>query len=90
MKSLFTKEHLFDYFAGRLTARQTQAIEEWTQEPAHQELFYQWLHEWEVAHPQYLAEVELALEDFRRILQQSLPATLPPDSLTGNGVEEYG
>lgn len=77
MKSHVTKELLFDYFAGRATALQKQMIEEWVKEPAQEELFYEYLHEWELRSPQYLASVSPGMEKYREILHQQSPSNEP-------------
>jgi transmembrane sensor len=64
MQHLVTKEILFSYFAGEVTALQKQIIEEWSKAPANQERFYEWLHEWEIQFPRYSADVPGALQRF--------------------------
>lgn len=70
MKLHVTKELLFEYFAGRVSALQKELIEEWVKEPAQEELFYKYLHEWENGHPQYTVDVAGSLEKYRQLLQQ--------------------
>jgi transmembrane sensor len=77
MQHLVTKELLFSYFAGRTTCLPQEVIKEWTKEPAHQERFYEWLHEWETQHPHYVTDVSLALKKFFHRIDH-LP---PPSSL---------
>jgi ferric-dicitrate binding protein FerR (iron transport regulator) len=74
-----TKEILFDYFAGRLTALQRSHIAEWAKDPGHEEWFYQCLDEWERSRLQYPAEVESSLERYRGFLHQvPVEETAPP------------
>ena len=47
MKKNLSKEQLFDHFTGKSSLLLKQEIEAWLQNPAHQELYYQWLEEWE-------------------------------------------
>ncbi|GAB3342843.1 FecR domain-containing protein [Larkinella ripae] len=70
MKTQVTKELLFNYFAGRTTAFQKQLIDEWAQEAANREQFFSWLELWESQHPQYVANVQTALERHQRRMQQ--------------------
>lgn len=71
MNKLVTKQLIFDYFAGQVTALQRQQIDEWSGDPAHQELFYKWLEEWEHAHLQYIADDATALDRYHTFLNQS-------------------
>ncbi|QHT71468.1 DUF4974 domain-containing protein [Rhodocytophaga rosea] len=68
MEPSITKELLFKYFAGQVTALQKQQIEEWAKNPEHEEFFYSCLHEWELKNPQYQTDVPLAIEKFNRFL----------------------
>ncbi|AEI50545.1 FecR family protein [Runella slithyformis] len=47
-------------FAGRATPLQKALIEEWLSQPAHQELYFTWLEEWERQNPQLIVDVEAA------------------------------
>ena len=47
MKKNLSKEQLFDHFTGKSSLLVKQEIEAWLQNPAHEELYYQWLEEWE-------------------------------------------
>ncbi|KAA9349023.1 FecR family protein [Larkinella humicola] len=62
MKTQVTKELLFNYFAGRTTAFQKQLIDEWAKDTDNREQFFQWLEIWESQHPQYVADVQTALD----------------------------
>jgi transmembrane sensor len=75
MQPLITKERLFSYFAGQTTCLPKGVIEEWAKESAHQECFYKWLHEREVQHPHYVADVSFALKKFFHRIDQ-----IPPPS----------
>ena len=74
-----TKELLFEYFSGRLTALQRNQIAQWAKDPQHEEWFYQCLDEWERSSLQYSAEVEGSLENYRRFLHHASvgPVTTP-------------
>jgi ferric-dicitrate binding protein FerR (iron transport regulator) len=71
MHSQVTKDILFDYFAGRATALQIEMIEEWVKLPANENFFYECLNEWELTHPQYIANVDAAVEKYRHFLFHS-------------------
>ncbi|GAB3262430.1 hypothetical protein GCM10027347_28110 [Larkinella harenae] len=81
MNHLVTKHILFEHFAGRATPLQRRMIEEWLRTPDHQELYYEWLEEWERVFPQYAAEEEQALKVSLQELdawqQPALPLTHP-------------
>ncbi|RYD60857.1 MAG: iron dicitrate transport regulator FecR, partial [Verrucomicrobiaceae bacterium] len=62
MKTQVTKELLFNYFAGRTTAFQKQLIDEWAKDTDNREQFFHWLEIWESQHPQYVADVQTALD----------------------------
>ncbi|WP_421826079.1 FecR family protein [Larkinella sp.] len=62
MKTQVTKELLFNYFAGRTTAFQKQLIDEWAKDTDNREQFFYWLEIWESQHPQYVADVQTALD----------------------------
>ncbi len=62
------KPVIISSFEGRNTPMQQTLIAEWLQHPAHVELYYQWLDEWERANPQFLPDTDGA---FRRSLQQA-------------------
>ncbi|MFN4145709.1 MAG: FecR family protein [Runella sp.] len=78
MNAEITKPFVFNYFAGKASALQKQMIDEWVKNPTHQELFYQWLEEYETQHPQYITDTTAALERFRDFAQQR--ATYPHHS----------
>lgn len=58
MNNSLTKKIIFDYFDGKHTSMQYKMIEDWLKIEANQELFYQYLDEWESQHPQYLFDAE--------------------------------
>ena len=64
MNAEINKEFVFNYLSGKSTALQKQLIDEWVKNAAHEELFYQWLVEYEYQQPQYLADGEKAVERF--------------------------
>jgi len=64
MNAEINKAFVFNYLSGKSTALQKQLIDEWVKNAAHEELFYQWLVEYEYQQPQYLADGEKATERF--------------------------
>ncbi len=76
MEQSITKDLLFDYFAGKVTALQKQLIEAWAKDPVHEEFFYQCLHEWELKNSQYRVDVPLAIEKFRRFAENKPESNL--------------
>lgn len=58
MNSSLTKKIIFDYFDGKHTSIQYKMIEEWLSIKESQELFYQYLDEWESQNPQYFLNTE--------------------------------
>lgn len=55
------KNILFQYFDGTASPLQRTMILEWLQDDKNQQLFYQWLEEWEHEHVQFIPNVELRL-----------------------------
>jgi ferric-dicitrate binding protein FerR (iron transport regulator) len=64
MEPQFSKNTLFNFFAGHATPLQKKVIEEWLGEETNRELFFEWLKEWENEHPQFVADPEVA---FRKL-----------------------
>lgn len=48
MEDLVNKTVLFDYFSGRVSPLQKKSVENWLSEDSNREVYYQWLHEWEL------------------------------------------
>lgn len=64
MKKNLSRRELFDHFAGKSSLLQKEQIRQWLTEPAHQELYYQWLDEWERAHQHWQPDTE---DDYLRL-----------------------
>ncbi len=58
------KELIFSHFERNTSPLQRTLISQWLQTPANEELYYEWLEEWELTHPQYLARTEASLAEF--------------------------
>ncbi len=54
------KNILFQYFSGTASPLQKKLILEWLQVKENQELFYQWLEDWEKEHVQFIPELAAA------------------------------
>ncbi|GAB3255526.1 FecR domain-containing protein [Larkinella harenae] len=86
MKTQVTKELLFNYFAGRTSAFQKQLIDEWVKDADNREQFYTWLEIWESQHPQYVANVQAAMERHqRRMVHSPEEETSRPDPIGASG-----
>jgi len=70
MKPTISKRIIFDHFANKTSPLQKTAIENWLTDRENEELYYQWLEEWERNHLQYDAQNENALEHFFSIIDQ--------------------
>lgn len=70
MKSTITKELIVDYLSGNASALQKQLIDEWVLAEENEEQFYAWLEEYEVAHPEYSANVEGAITNYHRFVEK--------------------
>jgi ferric-dicitrate binding protein FerR (iron transport regulator) len=65
MEPQFSKNTLFNFFAGHATPLQKKVIENWLEEETNRELFFEWLKEWEDEHPQFVADPEVAFRKFQ-------------------------
>ncbi|MBC7890784.1 MAG: FecR domain-containing protein, partial [Sphingobacteriaceae bacterium] len=73
MSEPLPKTLLADFFDGKATALQRQWLAEWLQNPENQTWFYLALDEWETKHPQFRADVDAAIGQFRAALQIPVP-----------------
>lgn len=72
MKAQVSKDSLFNYFAGRATAWQKQAIEDWAKDHHNREVFFECLADWESQNPQFIADDRQALiRHQQRVLDRS-------------------
>ena len=62
MKPILTKKIIFDYFDGKATSIQRKFIEEWLRDQENNELYFQYLDEWEQSHPQYIFNIDNGLK----------------------------
>lgn len=61
-KSLLSKQVIRNFFEGKTTRMQHILIQEWLDNPANRELYFQWLEEWEAENPQFTPDVDLAYQ----------------------------
>ena len=62
MEDIISKAVLFDYFSGRVSPIQKKSIESWLADSANRDVYYQWLHEWELSRLQTNANWQRAYE----------------------------
>ncbi len=79
------KDILFDFFDGKATPLQRKLIEDWLLIPANEELYYQYLDEWETRHMQFFPPLDEALTQYRQELNGERPRRVralyePPES----------
>ena len=88
MDSSIPKSVLFDFFEGKATSLQRKLIEEWLTVPGNKVLFFQLLNEWESNHPQYMPDTELALVNYKALLNdpvsQTPPRAIPAETVIGS------
>lgn len=65
MNSSLTKKIIFDYFDGKNSSMQYKMIEDWLKIKENQELFYQYLDEWESQNPQYALKTDAKLDKIK-------------------------
>jgi transmembrane sensor len=65
MENPVTKRLLFDFFSEKTTAMQRKLIEEWLSSPENQELYYQYLDEWESENPQFFPDLNRAMQAYQ-------------------------
>ena len=82
MKTQVSKESLLNYFAGRATALQKQAIDEWVKDEENRELFFIQLAMWESQNPQFIADDSQALERHRQRMLDGNITRLAPQLVT--------
>ena len=64
METTVTKDLVFNHFKRRSSPLQRELIGQWLQDRANEELYYEWLEEWESKNPQYRVQAESALHRY--------------------------
>ncbi len=70
MESNITKELLFNHFMGNTSAIQKRMIDEWVLNITNEEFYYKYLEEYESLHPEYSANIDLAIDKYYSFLEQ--------------------
>ena len=70
MNTNISKELLFNHFARKTSPLQRQFIEDWLKDEKNEEIYYEWLEQWEHQNLQYHPETDKALEQFVSFIQQ--------------------
>ncbi len=70
MNNNVNKSAVFSFLDGNYTSIQRKSIEEWLRDPANEEVFYQYLNEYESQHPQYSVRVEERLQALKYNLHE--------------------
>ncbi len=70
MKPIVTKELIFNYFVGSVSAIQRQEIAHWARDRANEEQLYRWLEEFETLHPEYNADLDNAIRNYYTFLSE--------------------
>lgn len=81
--SELSKNTLFNFFAGHATPLQQKLIGEWMRQDKNEELYYEWLEEWEREHPQFLPDTEMALQAYMSRIHDSQNNMAPQIPETG-------
>ncbi len=71
MNPLINKQLIFDFLSGKASVLQRKQIEEWSQNPNNEELYYEWIQEWERSHLQYHADQDKAFEQYKDFLHRN-------------------
>ncbi len=83
------KNILFEHFAGRTTPLQRIVISEWLQTPENQEVYYQWLEDFENTFPQILADKEVAKRVFFNKVYSENDIQIVQDVIEEEVFEDY-
>jgi|GEM_PF-179724 len=80
---------LNDYLAGKGSALQKQMIENWLKEKHNEELFYQYLIEYETVQPLYTADVDRAMARYHQFVEK-LETTGQPEGIPSERTSDVG
>lgn len=86
MNCKVTKELIFSYFTGNVSAIQRQTIARWAREISNEEQLYIWLEEFETLHPEYEPDLENAVGNFDTFLAEwkgGVDSVIPVSRQTG-------
>ncbi|WP_080054576.1 FecR family protein [Spirosoma aerolatum] len=71
MEAEINKELIFSHFDRKTSPLQREMIAQWLQQKSNEEQYYEWLEEWEMKHPQYLAQTGNALQRYVTFLTEN-------------------
>jgi ferric-dicitrate binding protein FerR (iron transport regulator) len=80
MEPEINKDFIFNHFARKSSPLQRELIAQWLRHKANEELYYEWLEEWENKHPQYITQTEPANQRYRIFLAQNPNTEASTDS----------
>lgn len=69
------KTLIINYFAGNASPMQKRLIKEWLATEENQELYFEWLVEWQSHSPQYLLNGEKRFEEFVKFMEENAPVS---------------
>lgn len=78
MEAEINKELIFSHFDRKTSPLQREMIDQWLQQKTNEEQYYEWLEEWEMKHPQYLAQTDQAFYRYATFLTEN-----PHSDVTG-------
>lgn len=73
MSDSITKELIFDHFNHKTTPIQRKMVYEWLQNEKNEELYYEWLEEWECSHVLYVPDTNGQTRQYTEFLAQDPP-----------------
>ncbi|MGA0559276.1 FecR family protein [Larkinella sp. VNQ87] len=79
MESEVNKNLIFSYFSRTASPLQRELIAQWLRDEKNEELYYEWLEEWENNHPQYLTETDRAQQRYTDFLTSHPHSEPSPD-----------
>lgn len=74
------KALLFQYFAGNASPAQKRLVAEWLARADNQELYFEWLAEWQSQSPQFLPDGQERYEAYVRYMRENANAGAPVES----------
>ena len=77
MEAEITRELIFEHFSNRITPLQREQIELWLHVEANEELYYQWLEEWENNNPEYLPQSDVLIQKYLDYLHHHPAERMP-------------
>ncbi len=82
MEAEITKALIFEHFANRTTPLQRKQIDRWLHVEANEELYYQWLEEWENNNPEYVPQSDVLIQRYLEFLHHHPAETISTTQTT--------